>query len=405
METLRRVLRYALPILVIAAGVGVRTYLVKTKPEPRRAEHQERGALVEVMTATQGDHDVTLTAQGTVVPAQQVVLIPQVGGRILWASDDLVPGGRFQAGDPLLRIDPSDYRIAVEQRAAELNRTRLEQQLETSRAQVARREWELFDDDSRQQTVEGRALALREPQLENAEVSVQAANSAVRRAQLDLRRTTLTAPFNAFVQSESVDVGQVVGPTSQLASLVGTDAFWVRVSVPIEHLAHVGVPGFNSTEGSNAVVTYRVGEDTISRTGRVVRLFGDLDPAGQMARLLVEIEDPFGFEEGAEESLPLLLGSYVTVGVEATPVRNAVEIPRYALREGEKVYVMTGDDELDIRDVEVAWRMDESVLVTDGLSAGDRVITSRLTQAVSGMALRVEEDEPPAGAPRAEAQP
>jgi RND family efflux transporter MFP subunit len=407
MDVLRKVLRYALPLLVIAAGIGVRTYLVKTKPEPRRAEQEDRGALVEVMVATQGDHDVVLTAQGTVMPAQQVVLIPQVGGRILWAADELIPGGHFEEGAPLLRIDPRDYQIAVEQRAAELNRTRLEQQVETSRAQVARREWELFDDGGRQHTEEGRALALREPQLENAEVSVRAANSAVRRAQLDLRRTTLTAPFNAFVQAESVDVGQVVGPTSQLATLVGSDAFWVRVSVPVAHLAHVKVPGFNATEGSLAVVTHRVGEESVRRNGRVVRLYGDLDPAGQMARLLVEIQDPFGLqrEEGEEGDLPLLLGSYVTVGIEATPVREAVEVPRYALREGEKVYVINGDDELEIRDVQVAWRMEDTVLITAGVRAGDRIITSRLSQAVGGMALRVEEEEQPDGAPRAEAQP
>ncbi len=404
MQTLRKVLRYALPLLVIGAGIGVRTYLVQTKPEPRRAEREDRGALVEAMVATKGDHEVVLTAQGTVVPAQQVVLIPQVGGRILWAADELIPGGRFQEGESLLRIDPRDYRIAVEQRAAELNRTRLEAQVETSRAQVARREWELFDDGSRQHTPEGRALALREPQLENAEVSVRAANSAVRRAQLDLRRTTLKAPFNAFIQSESVDVGQVVGPNSQLANLVGTDAFWVRVSVPVAHLAHVKVPGFNSTEGSVAIVTHRVGEETVRKTGRVVRLYGDLDPAGQMARLLVEIRDPFGLEEEGE-SLPLLLGSYVTVGIEATPVRDAVEIPRYALREGEKAYVINRDDQLEIRDVEVAWRMEDTVLVTSGLDAGDHVITSRLAQAVNGMALRRDEEEAPDGAPRAEAQP
>jgi len=404
MNILRKALRFVLPLLVIAAGVGIRGYLVSTKPEPARVERTDRGALVEVMTATMGDHDVELTAQGTVVPAQQVVLVPQVGGRILWAADDLVPGGRFEEGAPLVRVDPSDYQIAVEQRAAELNRTRLEQQVETTRAQVAQREWQLFDDGQREYTPEGRALALREPQLQNAEVSVRAAGSAVRRARLDLRRTTLNAPFNAFIQSENIDVGQVVGPTSQLATLVGTDAFWIRVSVPVGNLAHVSVPGFNGSDGATAVITQRIGEQTVRRDGRVVRLFGDLDPAGQMARLLVEVSDPFAVAEGSD-ALPLLLGSYVTVDIEATPVEQAMELPRYALREGERVYVINGDDQLEIRDVEVAWRLEDTVLVTSGIGDGDRIITSRLTQAVAGMQLRTEEEGTPPGEPRAEASP
>jgi RND family efflux transporter MFP subunit len=304
-----------------------------------------------------------------------------------------------------VRIDPRDYQIAVEQRAADLNRTRLEQQVEGTRAEVAQREWQLFNDGNREFTPEGRALALREPQLENAEVSVRAANSAVRRAQLDLRRTTLTAPFNAFVQAEAVDVGQVVGPNSQLATLVGTDAFWIRVSVPVAHLAHVKVPGFNSTEGSRAVITQRVGEELVRRNGRVVRLFGDLDPAGQMARLLVEVTDPFGFGEDSETSLPLLLGAYVTIDVEATPVRAAIQVPRYALREGDRAFVVDRDNQLEVRDVVVAWRMEDSVLVTEGLLPGDRVITSRLAQPVSGMALRVDPGAAPTGEPRAEARP
>jgi hypothetical protein len=167
----------------------------------------------------------------------------------------------------------------------------------------------------------------------------------------------------------------------------------------------VKVPGFNSTEGSRAVITQRVGEELVRRNGRVVRLFGDLDPAGQMARLLVEVTDPFGFGEDSETSLPLLLGAYVTIDVEATPVRAAIQVPRYALREGDRAFVVDRDNQLEVRDVVVAWRMEDSVLVTEGLLPGDRVITSRLAQPVSGMALRVDPGAAPTGEPRAEARP
>ncbi|RLB55664.1 MAG: hypothetical protein DRJ42_05640 [Deltaproteobacteria bacterium] len=405
MSPTRRVLQFALPILVILLGVGIRMVLVATKPVPQRVERVDRGALVEVSEAQRADHEVTLTVHGTVIPAQRVVLMPQVGGRVTWISPDLAPGGRFRVGDELVRIDPRDYRLAVEQRAADLSRSRLERRVESTRQEVAEREWELFDDGSRDISPEGRALALREPQMENANVNVRAAGSAVRRARLDLQRTGISAPFNGFVQAENVDLGQVVGPSSQVVTLVGTDAFWVRVSVPVANLAHVSVPGFNAEEGSRAVVIQQIGEQTVERHGRVVRLYGDLDPAGQMARLLVEIEDPFGYE-GETSGLPLLLGSYVAIDIEATPVTDAVEVPRYAVRDGDHVYVMSDDDTLSIRPIHVAWRLEDTVLVSDGIENGDMIITSRLSNAVTGNRLRVQEpSEGPAGPARAEAAP
>jgi RND family efflux transporter MFP subunit len=398
----RKALAAGVGVALVAAGIGVRMYLVATKPEPDRVEPPDPRTLVEVVVAQKGDHDVVLTARGTVVPAQQVTLLPQVGGRVVWMADELVPGGRFARGETVVRIDPSDYEAIVEQRAADLNRAELEQRVEAGRGRIAEREWQLFDDDARENE-EGRALALRQPHLETAQVSVRAAESAVRRARLDLSRTRIVAPFNAMVQRESADLGQVVGPTSQVATLVGTDAFWVQVSVPVESLSHVRVPGYNATEGSAVVIVHDLGAERIEREGRVLRLFGDLDPAGQMARLLVEIRDPFDLEH-EQRGLPLLLGSYVRVDLDATTIENAVEVPRFAIRDGNYVWIMDRDDRLAIREVGVAWRLEETVLVTRGVETGERVVTSRIPSSVEGMRLRTREEEPPARSGRAQAE-
>ncbi len=397
----RQALLVLLGLALVGAGIGVRSYFVATKPEPERTEPPDPRTLVEVMEADAADHPVVLTARGSVVPAQRVVLIPQVSGRIVWMADELVPGGRFQRGETLVRIDPSDYQSMVEQRAADLQRAELDRQVESGRAQVAEREWQLFDDHSTETTDEGRALALRQPHLETAEVTVRAAASAVHRAQLDLSRTRLIAPFNAVVQAENADLGQVVGATSQVATLVGTDAFWVQVSVPVESLSHIRVPGYNATEGGAVRVVYDAGEETVEREGRVLRLFGDLDPAGQMARLLVEIRDPLGFER-EEPGLPLLLGSFVRVELDATTIRNAVEIPRTALRDGSRVWLMSHRSTLVMRDVAIAWRLEGSVLVTRGIEPGDRIVTSRIPSPVEGMRLRTEESAIPEEHPRAQ---
>ena len=88
----------------------------------------------------------------------------------------MVPGGRFTKGQALLRIDPRDYQVAMEQQRAGYNRARVELQLERGRKAVAEREWEVLSNSSsspaRSNTAQlsesdddGRALALREPQL------------------------------------------------------------------------------------------------------------------------------------------------------------------------------------------------------------------------------------------------
>jgi hypothetical protein len=174
----------------------------------------------------------------------------------------------------------------------------------------------------------------------------------------------------------------------------------VQASIPVARLAVIAVPGLNSEEGKGAAVTVvqEIGGKRIERAGRVVRLLGDLDPVGRMARLLVEIDDPLGLKktpkksggEGAKPApeLPLLLGAFVEAAIEADTLTDVVELPRLALRDGDSVYVVDGEGRLAVRTVEVAWRREQTVLVKKGLDAGDEVIVSRLPSAVPGMLIR-----------------
>lgn len=108
-----------------------------------------------------------------------------------------------------------------------------------------------------------------------------------------------------------------------------------------------------------------------------------------MARILVRIEDPL--EDG--EGLPLLLGSFVDVAVEAAPIENAVRVPRAALRDGKNVYVMNDDDLLEIRAVQIAWSEPDAVLVSGGLAPNERVVISRIPTPIPNMLLRTAREE------------
>lgn len=393
---MKGMLKVILPVLITALGVGTMMMLIKTRPDPPRRETSNEGLLVETQTLHAGDHQVHVSAQGVVAAARQVVLSSEVGGRVRWQNDELVPGGRFTKGATILRIDPRDYQLQVESRSADVNRASLELQLEQGRQRVAEREWQAFGEET---PSEGRELALRRPQVETAQTAVRSARSAVEQAQLNLRKTTLVAPFNAMVVNENVDVGQLVAPTSQLATLVGTDEFWVRVSIPVENLSAIRLPS-GDEPGSEARVWQDVGSTRVERHGRVVRLLPDVDPVGAMARILVAIDDPMAISEENAGSLPMLLGSYVTIEIEATPLQNVVAVPRRAVREGDRVFVMN-DDALSIRELDVVWRAEDMIFTREGVSDGEALIVSRVATPVEGMLVRTAEDR--TGEARAEA--
>jgi RND family efflux transporter MFP subunit len=395
-----KLIQVILALLIVGLGAGIVVAFKKTAPEPSQSDSESQGLLVQTQRVGAGDHEVHVRAQGQVMAARRVVLSPEVPGKITWVSDQLVPGGRVDERARLLRLDGRDYRLALQSQSANVNRASLELQLEQRRQAIAQREWEGFSQEGApaggtgEASESGRALALREPQIENAEVSVEAAQSAAQQARLNLARTTIRAPFNAMVLAESVDVGQYVAPGSQLATLVGTDEAWVQVSVPIEALASIQFPERDG-EGSLARVSFEVGGQEVVRRGRVLRLLPDLDASGGMARVLVAIDDPFALDREGEDApkVPLLLGSFVTVDIDVPPLTGVVEVPRLAVREGNVVYVMNDQDQLEVRDLHVVWGRPDSVLVREGVADGERVITSRVPSPVDGLALR-EESEP-----------
>jgi len=384
-----RRLKWALSIGVMVAAAAAAFALVATKAEPPRAEKTLEGTLVEVIQIGTSRHDVDLHAKGTVVPAKEIVLQAELGGRVIWQSPELVAGGRFKTDQPMVRIDPRDYQLAVESYRSQVNRAKLDLSIEARRGEVAKREWNAFGEMDVSE--EQRALAQREPQLEATRLALKAAQSALKKAQLDLTRATLRAPFNAMVVSENVDTGQLLSPQTSVARLVGTDEYHVQVSVPVASLRTVRARTADAP-GSEAKIVQRVGQETIERRAEVIRQLPDLDAGGAMARLLLNIDNPLG-EPG---DLPLLLGSFVDVAIAAQPIDDAIRLPRVALRNGRNVYVMNEQDLLEIRDVQIAWTEPDAVLITGGLEPNERVVISRIATPIPNMLLRTAEQMPEA---------
>jgi RND family efflux transporter MFP subunit len=378
--------------IVLAIGIAAVGAAKMLKEEPARDVPVDEGALVQVQELKAGSQELIVRAQGSVIPAKQITVHAEVSGRIEWVSPELVPGGRLKKGAELVRIDARDYRLRLDQAKASLEQARYQLQIEVARKAVAEREWSMIGSDSTSPA--GKAVALREPQLKAAEARVEAAESAAELAQVQLARSTIRAPFASFIQMESADVGQFVSPQQPIATLVGTNEFWVQVSVPMDDLARIQVPGWNTKagDGSKAEVWSELGGERVERSGVVTGLFGELDPVGRMARLLVTIEDPFDLaakkNPDGKAPMPLLLGSYVNVEINTGVETGLVEVPRAAVFEGNKVYLYGANNTLELRDVDIAWSRPTSLLVRSGVKAGDVVIVSRIPSPLPGMKLR-----------------
>ncbi|NNJ94976.1 MAG: efflux RND transporter periplasmic adaptor subunit [Halobacteria archaeon] len=380
-----------MPVSVLLAGAVVAVVLMQTGPSAKREPPPRQARLVETEPVVFGTARTRIEAMGTVIPAEFVTLQPQVSGEIIAVSDDLEPGGLLRAGDELLRIDPQDYELAVLQRESEVAQAESALRLELGQQAIAKREFELLNETMEE---EDRDLVLRKPQLESVRAQLALARASLKKAKLDLQRTRVTAPFNAIVESRPVEVGSRVTMTNTLATLAGTDTCWVEVSVPVKELQWISVPRGNEATGSRVRISNPAAwGEGVSREGRVIRLVGDLEKEGRMARLIVEVDDPFALEPESSDRPIMLMESYVSVEIEGRQLEDVAAIAREHLRDGDRLWIMGADDTLEIRKVDIAFRGHDRIFVTQGVEGGERLVVTDLAAPVAGMPLRMKGEE------------
>jgi RND family efflux transporter MFP subunit len=391
-------LRLLLPTVVVIFAVAVAAWQLQTGPEAKPRPKVRNATIVDVRPVTFDRQATTISVMGTVIPQREVMLKPQVSGKIISMSDKLIPGGRFAKDEPLLSIDPSDYRLAVRQLVSEVARVEADWQIELGQQRVARKEYELLGETV---SAEEQALMLREPQLANIKAVLDATQARLEQARLDLERTVVKAPFNAVVISREINLGTSVSPSTTLATLVGSDSYWVEAPVPASMLQWISTGQAGRADGSQVRIFDSAAWGAKRfRSGRVLGLTAMVEEQGRMAKLLIEIPDPLALRAEAREQPELLLGSYVQVEIEGASVPQAALVERDLIRDGNHVWIMDNQNTLEIRPVEIAFRGQEYVLVTGGVRAGELLVTSNLPSPVQGMSLRTrgaEDSGPGAG--------
>lgn len=377
MQSPNKVVKIILPILLILIAVGLAVYIVKTTKKPEKKRPERTAYAVKVVTVNAADQLVELQATGSIIPSLEITLRSRVAGEIVDVASEFIAGGTFRQGEQILKIDPADYQLALEQKKAALAEAEYQLKLEEGQRDIAAREWELIARDEEAGSGD-RDLALRVPHLKYRTAQLKAAIAELDKAELDLARTVVTAPFNAVVVDRKTDLGAQTSSQDSLATLVGTDLFYVRAAIPVDRIQWIEC---DPDTGSEVTITRGTGA---IRRGRVVRLESNVEEAGRMARVLIEIKDPLQGEQ------PVLLNEYVRVTIAGAPIKNAYQIPRSALHDDRFAWIATSDDTLEMRAVNVVWRDATTVIIAEGLADGERLILSNLSTPINGMNLRVE---------------
>ena len=382
-----------LPLVILVAGAGAVFGMMKTAPQAKKGGHPRQAKLVTVIEAQQLSVPIEIEAWGTVMAAREVTLNPQVAGEIVEISPSMEPGGRFQKGETLVRIEATDYELTREMRRAELTQMEAKRVLERANQEVAKREYEVLGESLDD---EEKSLVLREPQLTSASAEVSAARAMLNDADLDLKRTEVNAPFDAQVVEKYVDLGTRLTTQMGIVRLVGTDTYWVELAVPQSDLRWIQFPE-GDQPGSRVVFRHKkIWGPEPSRDGQVIRLLPELSAEGSMVRVLVAVDDPLCLKAENQDKPRLLVGQYLSGVIAGRQLDNVFVVDRSLLRNGDWVWVMNSENKLEVRALEVAYRGDREVIVRSGIAHGERVISTDIATVAEGMELRVEEPLPEA---------
>ena len=177
--------RILYPLVIIGVGAAIMMSLVLTRESPTEIVREYPGVLVNVLTVRSESRTIQVESHGTVVPRLEVVLSPQIEGRIIWTHPNLVAGGMFRKGERLVQIEPIDFQLAVETSRAAVALAEYDLAVTEGNARIARQEWEVMLRSNREllmgtswadaDTADPNPLVLYEPQLRNSNANLEAA--------------------------------------------------------------------------------------------------------------------------------------------------------------------------------------------------------------------------------------
>lgn len=358
---------------VFALALGLAAGLSQMKPEPEKSDDENLDLLVEVLPLEVSSESFRIRSQGTVRPRTQTVLSAEVSGSIVSISPKFIAGGIFRRNEVLMRIDPTNYTVAVDR----------------SEALVKQRQIE-YDGAKKLRSQGYRA----ESEFASAAAALASAQAELVSAQRNLERTYIRLPYEGMVLSKDTDIGQFVNPGSQLGVTFAADRAEVRLPLTDLDLAFVELPNAIEISETGAVNGPDVTLSAIQKgkrvewQARIVRSEGVVDERSRVTYAVAQIADPYQLHG---DGTPLPIGTFVAAEITGTTVVDLIRVPRTALRGTNQVLIVDDEKKLEIRFVDVVRSDDKYAYVVAGLSAGEKITTTAIAAPVNGMSVRTAE--------------
>lgn len=373
-------------LAILLAGV----YL--SAPKQELAAPTVHNPEFEVLEVQPQSMALSLTSQGIAEPRRRLALAFRTEGEVVQVSPAFENGGWVEKGEDLVWLDTLPLELTLRQRQHDLASARLHMERARASARMARR------DASPNAT----SYALHEPQLAEAQARVEAGQIAVKRAEADLARATLKAPFSGQLEQVNASVGKTVGPGEVLGELYSADDMEVRLPLRDGWLGLLAgeeeVPGTGKSPLAIPVTLEgRFAGRLRSWQGLVTRREGGVS-RNQMSWLVAEVSQE-------AHGVHLEPGVFVEAGIQGRRFDEMVVLPRSTMIAGGGVWVVDESSRLQQREVHVVYENGDQVFITGGLAAGERVLLRGSDLLSEGMKVRTRPPEPSGKVAMTEAGP
>jgi len=408
-------------VLLVALTIAVA--LVIMRPKAERQVPVQKGRLVEVFPAKAEDFQMVVEAFGTVAPRESLKLVAQVRGQVVDLDPDFKEGSFVKKGTRLIQIDPRTYSLEAKRRKVQITQTEAELKLlqqqvvnlrsrvkiASSDAKLARNEYlrlkKLIErkviaqsqlDKAEQAYLASRErlqalenqLALIGPQREQLIAARDMAEVMYQQADLDLERSGIAAPFDGWVLEKAVEVGQHVNVGQHLGSIYKVGKLDIEVSIPTKEFKWLPAGMGEDSSVAAEVIFRNTGEQKVWQ-GHVARVKARMDERTRTLPVVIEVDEA-ATAENSDGGFRLRPGMFVTIKIKGKSVDHAYVLPRYVVYPGDVIYTLQ-DGKLKIKEVGILRTYKDSVIVNEGLSEGDRIISTPLSGAVDGMSVRLKE--------------
>lgn len=374
----RHGLKFIGVLAVLAAGVGGMEWLKSHGPEASKEAPEPIIPVVRIVTAEFHDLQLYVNTQGRVDPRRKSQAAAEVAGRVVRVSENFRPGGSFVEGEVMLEIDDADYIALAAQAEANLADAKLNLAREEARAEQAQRDWNKL----------GRGkpsdLVLGKPQILSARARVKASEANLDKANRDLTRTKIKAPYNCLIETISTELGSYISPGVRLASLFSVGSYEVRVPVTLEELGFLEQDK-EKVLAANVQLQAEIGGVNRTWQGKILRSEGQVDRSTMTIHLVVSIA-PNPNSKTFSYPPP---GLFVRAKIKGRIMTNVAELPRGALRQNNTLLILDEKNQLKIVQIGISRTRKKTVLVANGINEGDRVVVSPMEAPVEGMKLEV----------------